>query len=559
MKKSKRVLVSLFSAALLAGAATFTTHEIQNAQDPQASVVQASSYINDYINAQGFGNPSITTYNSSFTNYFGYRNGVGRPEGIVVHETANPNSVISGEVSYMMNNWNSIYSYVHGFVDHSQIINIHPTDYGVWGAGPVANYRYIQIELVREHTTDNFARSVNNDAYYVAYLLKHYGLTPSLADHTGSGTVWSHNAVSNWLGGTNHTDPTGYFSSWGYDMDQFYDLVVQKYNQLGGNASGGNTGGGSSNADSPTSTTDVSKRATIHGTAANGVYYLLDNKFQAFGSSADYDGQTYDVYKLAKTKNGVEMALVGSDGVGAMWINSNNLEYVANTTDAVKSQSDVMGTARMNSYVQTYYFVDGNFTKADRFGSQNVTIQQKIETNSGKIYYLVQTDRDLRWVSNYDLSNISEDRVESQTSENGTAYMKYGQTYYFVNNGFSAADKFGNQNVDIQGKIRTVQGNVYYLVNTDRDQRWVKATQLSNIVSDDGVTSQIDFNGQARLSYGTLTYYLVDDAMITADVQNSQTVQVTKKATTGNGDVYYLLTKNNQGWRWVKSSDVVLE
>lgn len=85
---------------------------------------------------------------------------------------------------------------------------------------------------------DQFARSVNNQAYLAAYELKRNGLKPKLADtHGGSGTIISHNAVSRYYGGSDHTDPVSYFSQWGYDMNQFYDLVVKHYNQLNGKSS----------------------------------------------------------------------------------------------------------------------------------------------------------------------------------------------------------------------------------------------------------------------------------------------------------------------------------
>src|SRR5699024_10275984 len=78
---------------------------------------------------------------------------------------------------------------------------------------------------------DEFAKSVNNQAYLTAEMLKQNGLKPSLADNNeGTGTVISHNAISEYRGGTDHTDPINYFSQWGYDMDQFYKLVEKHYN-----------------------------------------------------------------------------------------------------------------------------------------------------------------------------------------------------------------------------------------------------------------------------------------------------------------------------------------
>lgn len=158
-----------------------------------------------------------------------------KPHGIVIHETANPNSTIDNEIAYMDRNWRS--AFVHAFVDQSKIIEIHDPSYGAWGAGREANKYFMHIELV-EHPNDRtaFMKSVLNDAYYAATKLYQFGLTPSRPSKKKgdiSGTIWSHNEVSAYLGGTDHTDPTGYFSKFGYSMEQFYELIQYEFEGLG--------------------------------------------------------------------------------------------------------------------------------------------------------------------------------------------------------------------------------------------------------------------------------------------------------------------------------------
>jgi len=209
----------------------------------------ATSAINDYINKNNIQPVAIQYRTGTFTQWFGYENGVGKPEGVVIHETATPGATAENEVTYFNREWPNIQTYVHAFVDDKEILNIHSADYGVWGAGQTANNKYIQVELCRVTSTDAFARSVANQAYYTAFRLVQYGLpfTPGV-------TVLSHNDVSNKYHETNHTDPVGYFSSWGYNMSQFYDLVGKYYNQLktgnnnnNNNNNGGNTNGGNTN------------------------------------------------------------------------------------------------------------------------------------------------------------------------------------------------------------------------------------------------------------------------------------------------------------------------
>ncbi|MEL0538399.1 N-acetylmuramoyl-L-alanine amidase [Staphylococcus debuckii] len=184
-----------------------------------------NSSINDYIRKNNFKAP---TYEQDFSPYlpkYNYR--YGKPEGIVIHDTANETSNINGEINYMKNNWQN--AFVHGFIDGNRIVETADTDYLAWGAGPVGNQRFIHIELVHEHSYDGFARQMNNYADYAATNLQYYGLKPDSAEYDGQGTVWTHDAISRYLGGTDHTDPHAYLQAHNYSYDQLYDLINEKY------------------------------------------------------------------------------------------------------------------------------------------------------------------------------------------------------------------------------------------------------------------------------------------------------------------------------------------
>lgn len=235
--KKRYLLLSLVCAGVLSTAALPPMAHTWSYTS--SALIQPVAVDNQYINAQHFANPAIVTKPTTFTHLLPYRHGVGKPEGVVIHETSDPDMTLDEEVTRMQTQWPTRQAYVHAFVDHTSVVNIHPTDYAVWGAGYNANQRFIQIELVEEHNAHYFAQSVNNDAYYVATLLKKYNLPADLAEHDGQGTIWSHNAVTHFLGNTTHTDPTAYFASWHYSMDQFAALVQQKLAAL--NGTGGTT------------------------------------------------------------------------------------------------------------------------------------------------------------------------------------------------------------------------------------------------------------------------------------------------------------------------------
>lgn len=155
------------------------------------------------------------------------------PNGIVVHETANKNSSIWSEINYMDQHWDN--AFVHAFVDSGNIIEIHDPTYAAWGAGRVANKYFLHVELVEHANRTDFMKAILNDAYYMAVKLDQFGLTPSRPSgqaNDNTGTIWSHKEISLYLGGTNHVDPDGYFQTYGYTMNDYFQLIQYMYNKV---------------------------------------------------------------------------------------------------------------------------------------------------------------------------------------------------------------------------------------------------------------------------------------------------------------------------------------
>ncbi|WEV41229.1 SLAP domain-containing protein [Lactobacillus sp. ESL0681] len=223
----KKLIAALALAASIAAPAT--VHQVDQVAAASSINEQAKqnsysgvTYLYQMLEQEGI------VYNCFYANGpLQYRNG--KPEGVVIHETATPGASAHDEAIYFNREWMNMYSYVHAFVDKGQIIQMMTPNYGVWGAGANANNRFFQVELCEESNQADFAKGVNNDAIYVAKMLHRFNLEPDNAVHDGKGTIWSHHAVSNFLGGTDHTDPDGYFAKFGYSMDQFYDLIKYYY------------------------------------------------------------------------------------------------------------------------------------------------------------------------------------------------------------------------------------------------------------------------------------------------------------------------------------------
>lgn len=257
--------------------------------------VQAASEVNDYIINNKIQPFKIQFRTGTFNKWIPYENGYGKPEGVVVHETAE-NLTAEQEVTRFNRDWPTLSAYVHAFVDYDEIINIHSTDAAVWGAGPTANSKYMQVELCREGTYDAFARSLSNDAYYIAQRLIQYGLpdTPNV-------TVVSHRQMSLKYGETHHGDPDSYFTTWGYSMDQFNDLISLYYNNLksSGTVYGNNTA--AKNVVRVNSDSDI--YVPIVSFDNNGTAKTIKNRALADKTSwftdktKSYQGQTY--YRIA--------------------------------------------------------------------------------------------------------------------------------------------------------------------------------------------------------------------------------------------------------------------
>ena len=158
----------------------------------------------------------------------GYRNG--KPEGVVLHEPANT-GLIQNQIAYELRDPENN-GIVHAWSSDAEIREILSTDYKCWGAGGVANARFAQIECCRFDNKARAVASIDRGLFWAAYQLFYYNLPCTDATKTGSGTVWTHLAVSRFLGNTDHTDPIAYWSSVGVSWDAAFAQVKRYYDAL---------------------------------------------------------------------------------------------------------------------------------------------------------------------------------------------------------------------------------------------------------------------------------------------------------------------------------------
>ena len=379
---------------------------------------QVKSSINDYIRKNNFKAPQIEENYTSYFPKYGYRYGVGRPEGIVVHDTANDNSTIDGEINFMKNNYES--AFVHAFVDGNRIIETAPTDYLSWGAGPAGNERFINVEIVHTHDYASFARSMNNYADYAATQLVYYGLKPDSAENDGQGTVWTHYAISRWLGGTDHADPHQYFRDHNYSYAELYDLINEKYLiktgqvALWGTTSSSSTkpsGGSSSSSSSDKLTVSANSGVAQIKPSNSGLYTTV---YDSKGHSTDQAQKTLSVTKSATLGNN-KFYLVEDYNSGKKygWVKQSDVVY-----NTAKSPVKVNETYNIKPGVKLYTVPWGTFNQeaSKVSGSGNQTFKATKKQQIDKAIYLYGTvNGKSGWVSKYYLTAPTQSKAATNT------------------------------------------------------------------------------------------------------------------------------------------------
>ncbi|MDK1724743.1 N-acetylmuramoyl-L-alanine amidase [Dellaglioa algida] len=378
----------------------------------------SASNVNNYIHSQNIKRNGINfpIWSGFPTDDMGYRNGKGRPEGVVVHETANSNSTIQNEIAFMKSNYNN--AFVHTFVDDNNIINIADTDNMAWGSGAIGNQRYVQFEQVRVHSKYAFAREVSNAAYYTAYVLDHYGLKPSLATTSNKGkgaTVLAHADVSNYLGGTDHSDPTSYYSESGkkwfnqaYTMSDLYSLIQEYYTDM--NRATVNYNGGSG-----------SETAKVIG-GGYGLYNHVSNTPGSIqqGSASKLTGKEVYLDCVGEKSDGTTWYRIRAEGSSeTYWVDGRALKF--RPIDYSPVDSETVGTfdgsgSSLRSHVYNAASLSKSRGNANQYKNKTYKINQKAVitdyNGSTKTMYRVEIGNTTVWASSWALNVHKSTRVD---------------------------------------------------------------------------------------------------------------------------------------------------
>ncbi|MEK4756893.1 GW dipeptide domain-containing protein [Macrococcus sp. FSL W8-0367] len=513
--------------------------------------------VNEYIKYNNYQVPQYETRYFKDAPQIAYRNGVAKPEGIVAHETANPNSTIEGEISYMSRNINN--AFVHAFVDDNNIIETANTDYLSWGAGGVSNSRNINVELVRVYGKDRFSKSINNLADYLATNLIYYNLPVDNAHNDGQGTVWSHQAVSNYLGGTDHSDPVGWFAENNYTFNEFFSLVQEKYNYK-------------LNGTKPTPPVTVQPTPpkpaeTVKGTVTTSsaqmmarvnspsakVYASVDS---ATGVSAGQKaGNTYYVNKKATLNGSTYYALTDETKTPRGWVKANDTTAVNRSAETAVTGNFNVNKQATNLYKTPWGTANQIVTNLKSHVGKKFTPTKKVTV--GKTNYYFGTVNNLTGWINFNELTLNVPKPAPQPIKVSTAQMvakvklPTSKIYASVDQktGVNASDK-ANRTYYVDKKA-TYNGATYYALTDELKipRGWVKASDA--VVS--SRSSEIKMSGKYKVNSKATSLYSMPDGTMKQVVKQlkpfiGKSFTPSKKMTV-NQSVYVYGTLNNiSGW-----------
>ena len=516
---------------------------------------QVESPINDYIRQQNFPVPEYENSIADFLPKNSYR--YGHPEGIVMHDTANDNSTIDSEINYMKNNYNA--AFVHAFVDGDHIIETANTDYGAWGAGPYANDRFIHVELVHTHDFESFARSINNYADYAATNLQYYGLEPDSAEYDGQGTVWTHNAVSNHLGGTDHTDPIGYLEANNYSYDELYDLINEKYLIKEGKVAPWGTEPHSSTTpkpadkpSKPSNTTDnqssgltVTPLADAIGTVAKDNHGLYSTVYDEVGTQNNtIGGNTYKLSKKA-TLNDDAFYLINDAGNDLGWVQDEDiLDKKYNTSQTHK---DAEEETKSNTPAKAAEEETKSSSSSKKDSTKKDSSSDKKESSSKKDSNKKDSSSDKKESSSKKDSN----KKDSSSSKKESSSKKDS------NKKDSSSSKKESSSKKDSTKKDSSSDKKESSSKKDSNKKDSSSSKKDTNKQSTVKTTSVNQLGQVKSNNNGIYATIYDEESKPADNIANKTYKVTKKAEYNN-ESFVLLQNVNQPTPigWVKSEDV---
>lgn len=213
------------------------------------------------------------------------------PSYLVIHETANP-----GASAYNhMKLYSRGYAYAVHYVmelDGSVVYHTMKDNRKSWSVGN-GNSRVISIELCRATNKADFNKQWKQAVKWSAKYLKKKGWSIE--------RLLSHNDCTLRWGGSDHTDPIGYFEKYGKSWAQFKASVHVELNKLNGISAKTNTKTGTkTNTSTKTSTKTSAYKAGSYKVTASKLYIRSAASTSSKAVSSFKKGSTVNIEKVTK-------------------------------------------------------------------------------------------------------------------------------------------------------------------------------------------------------------------------------------------------------------------
>lgn len=424
--------------------------------------LHVKSSINTYIAQQGFQTPVITEELHKFE-MFPYKTSDGLPNGIVFHQTDDKNSFRAREGADYEINYGWQTAFVHTFIDDKTILNIHDTDYGCWGAGPKANARFVQFELVTARDRAGFAKSINNAAWYTAYLAKYYGIPLTLARYNyGLGGIWTHADVSKFLGGTDHTDPDAYLAKWHYTLNEFLDLVKIYANDPSMPAPRGPLQGKKEVVDKYVTVTHTSYPvySGFDWHVKQPISNLYQNTYHVTGQYHHKNGSTY-------------LSLYDQNGAWQGYINANGVANASGTQGAWMKASEYATLTQAGQPIYRDFSGKASGSTTGEVG-QTFKVTGQYHTFAG-VRYLSLYRQNGQWLGYVKPESVSVSQGAQGAWQNKNGYLKLTSKNYTIWSSFdfkrgTSTGKYSA--LTVKGMYHHANGSLYYSVY-DVKGKWI--------------------------------------------------------------------------------------
>lgn len=137
---------------------------------------------------------------------------------LVIHETVSKADA-RRQLAHINQNDN-LQANAHAFIDWQEVLLTLPTDEMAWAVGQPANRFTYDIVLCHAGNRVHFERQWSIATQYAAKWCRDLGREPA-------SFIRSHHEIALDFGGTDHTDPDGYFAQFGKTMNDFRAEVAR--------------------------------------------------------------------------------------------------------------------------------------------------------------------------------------------------------------------------------------------------------------------------------------------------------------------------------------------